>query len=62
MRPRFELLHRFHMLSATDGSVRECLAYARSVAHQHYRPPIAEAMPGFLQVRLAQYSGVGVIL
>lgn len=39
-----ELLHRYMMISATDGSVEECQAYARRAA-RGFRPPIDSKFP-----------------
>eukprot|EP00798_Chlamydomonas_sp_ICE-L_P004212 gene4212-14325_t len=41
----YEILHRFMMIKATDGSFEECQAYARRVSEGMYRPPINPKMP-----------------
>ncbi|GAX74900.1 hypothetical protein CEUSTIGMA_g2346.t1 [Chlamydomonas eustigma] len=41
----YELLHRYQMISVTDGSFEECLVYARRVARKGYRPPVDESIP-----------------
>jgi hypothetical protein len=41
----YELLHRYQMISATDGSLEECQVYARRVAQAGWRPPLDESLP-----------------
>ncbi|GAX81843.1 hypothetical protein CEUSTIGMA_g9271.t1 [Chlamydomonas eustigma] len=41
----YEVLHRYQMVSATDGSLEECQAYARRVATSGFRPPIDPDLP-----------------
>lgn len=45
----YELLHRYQMISATDGSLEECMAYAHRAAHSGFRPPIDESLPKSLK-------------
>lgn len=45
----YELLHRYQMISATDGSLEECQVYARRVAQAGWRPPFDQSLPKELQ-------------
>lgn len=49
----YELLHRYQMISATDGSLEECQVYARKVAQSGWRPPLDENLPPALKSLLA---------